>query len=99
MVQFHDSGIIATMRKWHTDDQQRSHNSQAKKIMAYSKNGKLIAEFPSLMDAAIALQPNLDYNNQEDYVKLRHCVNGIWRAVNGKRKSYRGMIWKYPKAS
>ena len=64
-------------------------NHNAKAIIAKEKrNEEHIIYFGSLIDAA-------NYICKGNPDKCRHTQNSIWRALNGKRKSYKGFIWEY----
>ena len=66
------------------------NNGNHKSVTAYSKeNNKFIGEFPCLIEAARYLEPN------KEYIQLRRMTSRISQVALGKRKSYRGLIWKY----
>lgn len=65
------------------------NNINAKEIFGYDMHGNLLYKFPSLMDASKFLEPTAPYK------KLRCIQNNISRVANGKRKSYRSVIWKF----
>ena len=56
------------------------HNKPQKPVLQFSKDGELIAEYPSIMDA----ERKTGYKNQS-----------ICACCKGKRKSTGGFIWKY----
>lgn len=62
-------------------------NGTAKAICGYDKiSGELIYSFDSIIDCARVLCKNDKY---------RQVQNSIWRVLSGKRKSYKGCVWKY----
>ena len=64
---------------WGTHNE-RSAKARSKRVQAFDKEGKLIYDFPSTMEA----QRQMGFNNQH-----------ISKCCNGKRKSHKGYIWKY----
>lgn len=63
------------------------NNYRARAIRGYDKNtGELIYSFDSIVDCAKALCENNKY---------RHVQSCIWRALSGKRKTYKGCVWEY----
>lgn len=83
--------------EWATYKEQMKHakeslgfefgKSNRKAIKGYDKktNG-LKYEFDSIADAAKY------FSDEKNY---RYCQNSIYRVLSGKRKSYKGCIWKY----
>ena len=69
----------------HFSEEHRQHLSESKGvngIIQYSKDGKFIAEYPSIMEAE----------------RQTGCNNShIGSCCKGKRKSAGGFIWKYKK--
>jgi hypothetical protein len=65
-----------------------SSNSNARKICGIDKiTGEVKYSYDSIIDCAKALCNN---NGKERMVQ-----NGIWKALTGNRKTYKGHIWKY----
>ena len=61
----------------------------ARSIFGVSKKDGSILQFDCIIDAARYFAPN------EGQAKQRHIQQGIWRALNGVRKSYRRYVWHY----
>jgi hypothetical protein len=61
------------------------NNPNSKSIKGISKNKKEILIFNSLADAG-------RYFSKENY---RNIMKSIWKALNGRRKSYHDYIWEY----
>ena len=60
-----------------------NHNSPTKPVLQFSKNGELIAEYPSEMEAC----------------KYTGCDNSsISKCCKGEYKSCGGFIWRYKKS-
>lgn len=66
-----------------------SNNGLSRPIRGINKENNSMIQFVCIMDAARYFVPN------EDYIKQRSVQNGIWRALKGIRKSYRGYTWSY----
>ena len=68
--------------KHHSEEHRKKirENSPSKPVLQFSKEGKLIAEYPSIMEA----ERQTGCNNQH-----------ICACCKGKRKSVGGYIWKY----
>lgn len=64
-------------------------NHLAKPVVGVSKKDGSTIQFDCIMDAARYFAPN------ENNEKQKHIQHGIWRALKGARKSYRGYIWSY----
>lgn len=68
--------------KHHSEESKKkiSHSKGVNGIIQYSKDGKFIAEYPSIMEAS----------------RQTRCYNGhICECCKGERKSASGFIWKY----
>jgi hypothetical protein len=63
------------------------NNSNARKIIGKNKNGDIL-EFDSLIDCVKFF--NIERKNNE-----RHMQTSLWKALNGRSKTYRGYYWKY----
>ena len=65
-----------------------SKHCRAKGVTAYNpRTGKIEMQFNSLSDAAI------HFTNPGS--KSIYPKNGIYRAIHGIRKTYRGLLWRY----
>lgn len=68
-------------------DNSGENNVKAKGVQGFDKKTKeLKYDFNSLTDAALYLS--------EDKTS-KHLKSVIWKALNGRSKSYKGCIWKY----
>ena len=65
-----------------------SNSGQSKKIVALNKDGSIKYRFGSFMSAARFMSI---INN----IKAHSAESGIYRALSGIRKSYKGLYWKY----
>lgn len=74
-------------------DQKRSNSHNAKPVKAYNEEHSY--NFNSLIEAAEFIKPQLQYDNKEDYKKLRRVVVCIHRTLKGFRKTYYGYKWEY----
>lgn len=64
------------------------HHS-AKRIQAFDKKtGKRMYTFAAMSDAA-------RYISDKYNICFKNTKMGIWKAVSGRRKSYKGLIWQY----
>ena len=64
-----------------------NNNPNARPIQGINKNGDII-EFNSIIQGARYFNKNNQYNER--------CIqSSLWRALHGKRKSYKGYSWKY----
>lgn len=67
-----------------------SKNHHAKSIRCLDISGNLVDTYGSISEAAKAVCGDLNYCG------VKNC---IWRALTGRRKTYRGYVWKYENAS
>ena len=65
------------------------NNGLAKSIVGVDKKNGTEIQFNCIMDAARYFMPD------GNYIEQKHIQNGIWRALRGIRKSYRGYVWHY----
>lgn len=65
-----------------------SNSGQSKKIVALNKDGSIKYRFGSFMSAARFMSI---INN----IKAHSAESGIYRALSGIRKSYKGLYWEY----
>lgn len=71
----------------------KSDNHNAKAVKAYNEQNSM--KFNSLIEAAEYIDSQLQYDNPEDYKKLRSISQNIYKALNGYLKTYRGYKWEY----
>lgn len=65
-----------------------SSNGNSKKIIAITKNGDIKYRFGAFMSAARFISTIND-------ITLNSAKSGIYRALTGSRKTYKGLYWKY----
>lgn len=65
------------------------NNINHKKVKAYNQKEQLVKEFPCLIEAARYLEPN------RSYIQLRRMTTRISQVALGKKKTYKGYIWRY----
>ena len=66
-----------------------SKNHKSKAIRCLDNEGNLVNTYGSISEAAKEICGSLDY------CAVKSC---IWRALTGRRKTYRGYVWQYENA-
>ncbi len=63
-------------------------NNNSKSVGVFDQDGNMITIFVSLTEAS-------RYYSKIWCTKPEYVTSGIWKAINNRRKTYHGLIWKY----